>query len=283
MSSERVVVLGSSGFVGSHVASQAEVKGFEVLGISTRDIDLLAPESVAALSSVLRVGDSVVYSAAIAPARNASEVAANLTMTCNFTKASEEVGIKQLVVVSSDAVYGSASGVVTEKTVCAPDSLHGVMSLGRELACEGLKTDISTIVRLSPVYGLGDTHNSYGPNRFARQALGDGEITVFGGGEAGRDHVAVDDVADVIVGCIKQDEPGVFNVASGQMRTFSQIAELICSVAPSDVDVVQVGSESKPSFRTFDLSGLLRRFPDHVPTTPEVGIAEMVRRMAGEE
>jgi len=32
------------------------------------------------------------------------------------------------------------------------------------------------ILRLTAVYGAGDTHNSYGPNRFLRQALKDGRF-----------------------------------------------------------------------------------------------------------
>lgn len=279
MSSNRVVVLGASGFIGSHVVLRAEASGRDVVGLSSTDIDLSAAESVEILKSILRSGDTVVHSAAVAPAKSAAEAAANLIMTDNLAKAVEGLRLGQLVIVSSDAVYGSGSGVVTEKTVCAPDSFHGVMSLGRELACAEIRTDVFTIVRLAPVYGMGDTHNSYGPNRFARQALGDGQIAVFGGGEAGRDHVAISDVAEVIVRSIRQIERGVINVASGQMRTFAQIAELVRSVAPSGATVASVGSEANPTFRSFDLSGLIRRFPDHIPTTPEIGIAAMLRLM----
>ena len=110
---------------------------------------------------------------------------------------------------------------MTEKTVCAPDSFHGVMSLGRELTCAEITTDVFTIVRPAPVYGPGDTHNSYGPNRFTRQVLDDGQISIFGEGVSGRDHVAVEDVASVIVRSMTQIERGVVNVASGQMRTLS--------------------------------------------------------------
>ena len=105
------------------------------------------------------------------------------------------------------------------------------------------------------------------------------QLLVFGDGAAGRDHVAISDVADVIVRSITQFEKGVINVASGQMRTFAQVAELVRSVAPSGATVASVGSEANPTFRSFDLSGLIRRFPDHIPTTPEIGIAAMLRLM----
>ena len=279
MSSNRVVVLGASGFIGSHVVVQAQASGRDVVGLASSDIDLSQAESAEILASVLRSGDTVVHSAAIAPAKNAVEAAANLIMTHTLVKATEGLRLGQLVIVSSDAVYGSASGVVTEKTVCAPDSFHGVMSLGRELTCAEIATDVFTIVRPAPVYGPGDTHNSYGPNRFTRQALDDGQISIFGEGVSGRDHVAVEDVAGVIVRSMTQLESGVVNVASGQMRSFLEVAEIVRSAAPSGVGVSSVGSETNPTFRSFDVSDLVRRFPDHVPTLPEIGIPAMLRAM----
>ena len=279
MSSNRLVVLGASGFIGSHLVAQAETSGRDVVGLSSSDIDLSVAEATEMLASILRSGDTVVHSAAIAPAKNAAEAAANLIMTDNLVRAAEGLRLGQLVVVSSDAVYGGASGVVTEKTVCAPDSFHGVMSLGRELTCAEITTDVFTIVRPAPVYGPGDTHNSYGPNRFTRQVLDDGQISIFGEGVSGRDHVAVEDVASVIVRSMTQLESGVVNVASGQMRSFLEVAEIVRSAAPSGVGVSSVGPETNPTFRSFDVSDLVRRFPDHVPTLPEIGIPAMLRAM----
>ncbi len=279
MSSNRLVVLGASGFIGSHLVAQAETSGRDVVGLSSSDIDLSVAEATEMLASILRSGDTVVHSAAIAPAKNAAEAAANLIMTDNLVRAAEGLRLGQLVVVSSDAVYGGASGVVTEKTACAPDSFHGVMSLGRELTCAEITTDVFTIVRPAPVYGPGDTHNSYGPNRFTRQVLDDGQISIFGEGVSGRDHVAVEDVASVIVRSMTQLESGVVNVASGQMRSFLEVAEIVRSAAPSGVGVSSVGPETNPTFRSFDVSDLVRRFPDHVPTLPEIGIPAMLRAM----
>ena len=55
------------------------------------------------------------------------------------------------------------------------------------------------VLRLTAIYGAGDTHNSYGPNRFLRQALKDGRIPLFGNGEETRDHLHVDDAVDLIL------------------------------------------------------------------------------------
>lgn len=281
MSERRVVVLGASGFVGSRVCALAGTQGLDVVGLSSKDVNLMSSAAASILASLLRGGDTIVHSAAIAPARSAGEVAANLLMTQCLVDATKGLDVAQLVVISSDAVYGSASGVVTEQSACTPDSLHGAMSLAREIASAEVLARTLTIVRPAPIYGLGDPHNSYGPNRFARQALSDGRISLFGAGEAGRDHVDIADVSAVVVRCIMEVVAGVVNVASGQMRSFAQIAEIVQAAAPADTTVAPTGSESSPTYRSFDLSGLVRRFPDHVPTVPEEGIPAMVRTMGG--
>lgn len=277
----RLVVLGATGFVGSHVVERASAAGWEVVALSSRDVDLVDPTGSLALAAVLQDGDTIVHSAAVVPTKSAADVSRNLLMTQALVDALAGVEVAQLVVVSSDAVYGSASGVVDETSACAPDSLHGVMSLAREMVCAEVSTPVLTLVRPAAIYGFGDTHNSYGPNRFARQALESGEITVFGAGEATRDHVAIADVADVIVRAVASREAGVVNVASGQSISFTDLAGLVRGAAPAGTRVVVAGSESSPTFRTYDISGLARRFPDLVPIGPAEGIQQMVSAMQG--
>jgi nucleoside-diphosphate-sugar epimerase len=189
--------------------------------------------------------------------------------------------IAQLVVVSSDAVYGSESGVVTELSVCSPDSMHGIMSLAREMMCSEVKVPLLTIVRPAPIYGVGDPHKSYGPNRFIGQMIEGGEITLFGEGVSIRDHVFIDDVADVIVRAITAGESGVMNITSGESISFAALAELVCQSGPLGSRVVSVGSEPSPTFRNYDISNLVRLIPDFDPTPPAVGIRRVVDELQG--
>lgn len=282
MSGRRIVILGASGFLGSHLSAQAERHEFEVVRPSSKEINLCRPESVSLLAALLRERDVLVHSAAIAPARNAADTATNLTMTHNLVCAAEKIRLAQVLIVSSDAVYGSASGVVNEGTACTPDSPHGIMSLGRELACAEIASDVLTIVRASPVYGVRDTHNSYGPNRFARQALHAGQMTLLGEGKAARDHVSIIDVASILWRCISERQDGTINVASGAMRSFAQVAEIVRGASSGEVLVTHAGSESRPTYRSFDITNLVRRFPNHVPTLPENGIAHLTRVLAAQ-
>ena len=277
----RLVVLGATGFVGGHVADRARELGWEVLGLSSKDLDLTSPSGAEMLSEMLRDGDTIVHGAAVVPARNSVEVSQNLLMTQSVVDALLGHEIAQLVVVSSDAVYGSESGVVTELSVCSPDSMHGIMSLAREMMCSEVKVPLLTIVRPAPIYGAGDPHKSYGPNRFIGQMIEGGEITLFGEGASIRDHVFIDDVADVIVRAITAGKSGVMNITSGESISFAALAELVCQSGPLGSRVVSVGSEPSPTFRNYDISNLVRLIPDFDPTPPAVGIRRVVDEIQG--
>jgi nucleoside-diphosphate-sugar epimerase len=87
----------------------------------------------------------------------------------------------QVVYISSDAVYDDAAHPVRETSACNPSSFHGVMHLARERmlaeSCKKAGTPL-LIVRPCAVYGAGDTHNSYGPNRFLKTAVEKSEIAL---------------------------------------------------------------------------------------------------------
>ncbi len=275
----RLIVLGATGFVGSNVLARAAKEGWDFVALSSRELDLSSDAAVATLASVVMDGDTVIHGAAVAPTRNSTDIVRNLLMTQNIVDSLASHEIAQFVVVSSDAVYGSASGVSNEASPCAPDSLHGVMSLAREMVCSGVKSSIITFVRPTAIYGIGDTHNSYGPTRFVRQALDDGVITVFGAGEAVRDHVAIDDVAEVIFQTVSTRQAGIINIACGESVSFGFLAQLVRQIGPQGAAVEVTGSESSPTFRSYDISGLTRRFPDLRMRGVEEGLGDMMGRL----
>ena len=85
----------------------------------------------------------------------------------------------------------------------------------RELILAGEAKAPLAVLRLTAVYGADDTHNSYGPNRFVRQALKDGRISLFGDGEETRDHLYVDDAVALMLAVVSHASTGLLNLASG--------------------------------------------------------------------
>ena len=70
-----------------------------------------------------------------------------------------------------------------------------------------------------------DPHNGYGPNRFRRLAAEGQDIVLFGEGEERRDHVYIDDVAEIIVRVLQHRSVGALNIATGEVHSFRQVAE----------------------------------------------------------
>ena len=143
----------------------------------------------------------------------------NMRMVASVAQALSEQPISHVVNISSDAVYSDTACLVHEGLPAAPTSSHGVMHRSREV----LLTDVSRkenipIAHLRPslLYGLEDPHNGYGPNRFRRQAQAGETIRLFGQGEEQRDHVAVEDVARIVVEVLRQQSKGTLNVATGR-------------------------------------------------------------------
>ena len=279
MAKTRLVVLGASGFVGSQACAVARIRQLPVVPISSVDLDLLRKGSPEKLRTLLRDGDVVVHSAAIAPARHSRDVTRNLEMTQNIIDALRESPISKLIVVSSDAVYPDESSVLTESSAAAPDSLHGIMSLGREQICQTLDSAATAVLRLAPVYGAKDPHGSYGPNRFLREAMDSNEITIFGSGSAKRDHVSIQDVAEAIVNVATTETIGTFNIASGTSLSFMETAEIVAREFPGCA-VVEKGQESKPTFRFFDITEYLRLIALQPPLSPEIGLRRLAQTAA---
>jgi len=263
----RIVVVGAGGFVGKAVMAAAASAGIQTLGITRAEIDLINPAAVDGLSAQLRADDAVVLISAKAPARDASLLTDNILMGKHFCQAWAKQPGAHLIYVSSDAVYSDAAHHVSEATPPSPDSLHGGMHLARELMLRSVAGAAPlAILRPTLLYGPGDPHNGYGPNRFARLSKAHETIKLFGEGEETRDHVLVDNLAAIAIAAAQRLSAGVLNVATGQSISFRNAAEVI-STAYGPVAVEGTPRRNPITHRHFDVTALLKAFP-HVAITP---------------
>lgn len=270
----RVVVVGGTGFIGAAAVARMRKLGWNAVPIGSRDVDLASEGAAERLAAFLQGDDTVVFASAKAPAKTNADVVRNVLMTANFCDAVDAVGIRHLVVLSSDAVYGEESGLVSEASPVAPTTLHGLMSLAREQMSLTARAQATCVVRATNVYGVGDPHNSYGANRFLRQALESGEVQIFGDGLAVRDHIRVEDVAEFIARCCMHVSQGVVNAVSGQSCSFAQLARAVAGTVPEEWSVVSVGVESNPTFRYYDPTVRIGAFPEFIPVAPLAGVRE---------
>jgi hypothetical protein len=160
-----------------------------------------------------------------------------------------------VVYISSDAVYRDAKAPLTEQSCAEPASLHGAMHLTRELMLRSVVSAPLAVLRPSLLYGAADPHNGYGPNRFRRLAAAGQDIVLFGEGEERRDHVLIEDVAEVIWRVLAHRSRGILNVATGKVWSFREIAERIAAMAAPAVAVrgsPRTGPVPHGGYRAFD-------------------------------
>ncbi|MEE2821225.1 MAG: NAD(P)-dependent oxidoreductase [Pseudomonadota bacterium] len=267
--SEKVAVIGASGFVGQNICFELSNKGFEVVGVNRKSADISEKSSLRQLVEMLRGVDLIVFAAAKAPARNVSDLVLNDFMFANFLKVVEQIKPKFILNISSDAVFGDQTDALKEDSIRAPESIHGIMHLSREILLSQLDIDCA-ILRPTLIYGPNDPHNGYGPNKFIRQALSGQKIELFGRGEEVRDHVYIGDVARLAERILTERFVGSLNAVSGQPISFKDVAEIVLdkvgSASLSSIDFInRVGPMPHNGYRVFDTSKLKHIFPDFVP------------------
>ena len=271
----RVVVLGASGFIGKAVMEKLRAQSIASLGVSSADIDLASPAAADKLVAMLKPTDAMVMLSALTPdrGRDIATLMKNLAMMQSLCAALAKTGCAHLVYFSSDAVYSFAAGRVTEETPATPPDLYGAMHYTRELMARGLVKIPILVLRPTLVYGPGDTHNAYGPNRFRRVAESEGKIQLFGGGEETRDHIHVDDVAELTVRCLRHGSTGTLNLATGRSMPFRDVAQLVARQFSKRVEIVSAPRASAVTHRHYDVVNLIKAFPDYRFIAIEEGTA----------
>jgi UDP-glucose 4-epimerase len=263
---ERVVLLGASGHIGRALSARLARDGVPVIPHTSRTLDLTRPEALGALDEALGTETALVFASALTPDRGQTPETfmANVAMAGNLAKHLQGRAVGLCVYVGSDAVYGFDANPVTESTPVSPG---GYYALGKyagervmEYAARAAAFPLLTL-RVTGVYGPGDPHGAYGPNAFARSLARDRSVRIFGEGEEERDHIYVDDVAELMAAMIRSRATGLYNLASGESRPFADVVKAIRGLVPYEVAVTHAPRAGAITHRRFDTARLARAVP----------------------
>ena len=272
----RAVVLGAGGFIGGAIFRRLQQEYVPLLALGRPTFDLLAPGTADRLAAALQATDTLVFVSAKAPVKNTAMLLENLRMAEAVCAALQRSPVAHLIYVSSDAVYKDSPGPLDEASCAEPGSLHGVMHLAREVMLRSVHAGPFALIRPTLVHGVDDPHNGYGPNRFRRLAAEGKEIVLFGEGEERRDHVAVEDVAELALRVAQHRSHGTVNATSGEVVSFRTLAEFCAAQFPTRVAVKgspRAGLMPHNGYRPFAPSAALAAFPDFRFTAWRDGLA----------
>jgi len=260
----RVVVLGARGFIAAAIVRRLQDAAIPVEGLGRPGLDLTKPGAGEVLARSLRPEDALVFTSAKAPCKNLEMLRDNLLMAESVCSALRSRPVAHVVYISSDAVYKDSATPITEESAAEPASYHGIMHLTREVALRSEFGGPLALVRPTLVYGLDDPHNGYGPNRFRRLAAAGKDIILFGEGEERRDHVDVDDVAELVCRILAHRSQGIANAVSGEVVSFRELAEFAAAQVSPRVPVTgspRSGPMPHNGYRPFDNRAVLAAFP----------------------
>jgi nucleoside-diphosphate-sugar epimerase len=263
----RAVILGASGFIGRQIANELGHQGWEIVGHSSRTLDLMRPDALHALDGICGAEAALVLASALTPEKgqNVTTLMVNLTMAANVGRYLEDHPVGRCVYVSSDAVYGFDFNPVTEGTPVAPASYYALAKYAGERLLEyatASKNIPFLALRVAGVYGPGDPHSAYGPNAFARSLARDRTVRLFGNGEEERDHIYVDDAARLVAALVRSGTVGLLNLATGESRSFAEIVETIRGLVPYEFSATSAPRKSPITHRHYDMARLRRAVPE---------------------
>ena len=261
----RVVLIGGAGFIGNAIQCELLSSEIPILNIESKYIDLIDPNAQFQLKDVIKKTDSVVMLAALTPdrGRDSDTFVKNIQMQDSVLKALSDINVRHFIYFSSDAVYGTQEGLINESSNLNPTDVYGAMHASRELMLNKISNIPTAILRPTMVYGSGDTHKAYGPNRFMETSINENQIILFGDGEELRDYIAVEDVAKITRLILQKNYVGVLNIATGNSITFKSIANVIKDNIKHPISIGRMQRVNNIFHRHFDITNFIKLFPDY--------------------
>jgi len=279
---QNIVILGSSGFIGSrlrHLLSRDRNRS--VVGWSLPGQDLSKTGAIEQLRPMVTEQTTLILAAAVKRqfGDNRDVYRNNMAIVENICELLETSAIRQLIFMSSSAVYGEETEnlQIDESTPVNPTSYYGMAKYASERllrkACQTNGKTILACLRSPLVYGPNDQGRTYGPSGFCAAALAGEPIVLWGDGTELREFIYIDDLCRIIELVVARGFDGELNIVSGVRQSFAEVVALLKRIKP-DLRV-----ESRPRSKTkadnaFDARKIRALLPkDFEFTTLEEGLA----------
>lgn len=258
----KVIISGSAGFIGFHLANKLLDIGYEVIGIDSlndaydvrlknlritelsnnknyefHELNLSDPASIQKLHKLNLQSQSFYHMAARAGVRQSfmdpySYVLDNTVATTNVANFCKLAGISSLIIASTSSIYGDSGENLMQENKdekLQPPSVYASTKLSGEILAKTILDGSDTnvlIPRFFTVYG------PYGrPDmsilRFIHWIINKQEVQVFGDGEQRRSFTYIDDVVSALIKVMNHNSSDTFNIGSNKTVSLNRVIEII--------------------------------------------------------
>jgi nucleoside-diphosphate-sugar epimerase len=237
-----IIILGHSGFIGSHLESSLRMDGRNVIGKSLPEVDLSNPDEISKIEEYFTIDSTIIIVAAVKRQFGDSPDTFNMNLSIvkNICHVLIKRPVKRVLFFSSAAVYGEETNNlnISEHTLVNPTSYYGIAKYTSERLIEKAISTHSQppfFISIRPplIYGPGDQGKTYGPSGFSIALKEQTPITLWGDGTELREFLYIDDLCRIISVLIDSEFRGILNPVSGNSYTFSDIINILMKKLPS--------------------------------------------------
>ena len=173
----------------------------------------------------------------------------NIIATFNLLETCRRNGVKKLVHISTDEVYGSiSSGSFNEASPLHPTSPYSSTKAAADLMAQAWRTTYEVpvvILRCTNNFGPYQHPEKFIPKLIIRTMMGQ-DAPLYGGGGQVRDWIYVPDFCTAIEVALEKGEPGeVYNISAGNEFSNREVAERLLKQLGKPLDKI-VTVENRP-------------------------------------
>lgn len=279
MPKEKIVILGHTGFVGSHLYCKLQREStFEIYGFSSKEINLLDINAYQKLADICDEKTIVIMAAGLVRSKtdNILTLEKNIKMVINLAKFLSSVKIKHLIYTSTISVYGKTSKMpISEASSVNPDSFYSSAKACGELILKGICEELNitlTTLRIGRIYGKSDITSPI--FIFSQNIISEKSIEIYGDGSHRLYCVHQNDFFSIIKKVILERIEGDYNITSSIGITTLELIESLFKIGGGKTEIKFKSIVDSPVLLTFDTSKLQSTFKDFPSVSLTEGLKE---------
>ena len=242
----KLVIVGHTGFIGKNIYQNLiNNSKYEIVGISTNQVNLLDNNSSHILSEIIPSNSVVIMCVGIKKqlGDNLEIFRDNLSIIKNFSEAMIKSKPAKILFISSTSVYGEDviyDHSISEETPVQPRTYYGIAKYTAERILKKVCRDNQLhlmILRPPLVYGKDDLSMGYGPTGFTYKYVNGEKIILWGNGSEYREFIYIDDVGKIICRLINNNFSGTLNLVSGKSYTYEDVLNKLKKITNSHINI----------------------------------------------
>ena len=264
----RVLVTGSSGFIGRHLISYLQKKKAKVLGLSRHpgDTTIESRVDVADKQAVLEIfqkfkpdacfhlaSDAIVEFGSKEPYQTFSN---NIVSALNILEASRICHIGRLIIASTSHVYGKASLPYHENEPARPSRPYETSKTCVDLMAQSYADSYNLpvlIPRFVNIYGPGDTNISRVIPKTI-QSVVQGKNPTMWGGNAKREYLYIDDAIQAYnllgqITDVQLEKNRIYNVGTGDPISVRELLLKIIALSSQKLSITKIENGREEELR----------------------------------